>query len=123
MRCLGAPSKTGLGVGGATVVLASGHVAVAAEDGALGDHDLRCPDVADEATGRLDLDARLSLAVALQLAAHHHGRGGHGRLDLSALADAQLPADADVALDGALDDHVLVAQDLSLDRRVRPEDA
>ena len=44
-----APSEAGLGVGGATVVLAPGHVAVAAEDGALGDHDLRRADVADEA--------------------------------------------------------------------------
>ena len=56
------------------------------------------------------------LAVADQLAAHDDDWASTVALHDAAGADAQVAGDADLALDGALDEHVLVAGDLALDR-------
>ena len=99
------------------LVLAAGHVAVAAEHRALGDHDLGRADVAGEPAGGLDLDARPGLAVARRARRSRSTRLGLDRgLHHAAAADPQVAGDADLALDRALDQDVLVAGDLALDR-------
>src|SRR6185503_9448509 len=73
-------------------------------------------DVPGDAAGGLDLHAPGGVAVAHDLAAHDDGRGLDTGLDDASRADAQLAGDADLALDGAVHHHVLVAREVALDR-------
>src|SRR5262245_56760287 len=105
------------------LVLAAGHVAVAPEDGALRDQDTRGADVAGEPARGLDLHPARRLAIADDLAAHHHRLRRDAGLHLAAGPHPELAGDADLPLDLSLHQHVLVAQDLALDGGVGPHHA
>src|SRR5690606_7169912 len=98
------------------------HVDVALEGGAVGDEDSRGLDVADHAAVALQLDLVAGEDVPGHLAGDLHVLGLDVGLDGAAALDEEALLDRDLALDGALDDQVLVAADLSVDDDAAADD-
>src|SRR5205814_10570606 len=92
-----------------------------AEPRAIGDDDLRRVDVAVHGGAVPELDAVVGGDVAGELSLDHHVLRMNLRFDARLRSYAKVAGEVDLAANGSLDQHRLVAGDLAVDRDIRAE--